>query len=214
MTRRGALAALAGATALLFGCGAWFPARYRYRMTVEVMTPLGLRTASSVYEVEAYERTRLTSEEHSGGGAFRGQAIVIDLPDGPLFALIRKAGGDPIQDRVTQALSPDTVLKTVATYVAAVRQLGASWTSRKADLRPADWPQFIRFADLSDPRTMVTILPLAAGVTRVRVETTDAEVTTGIEKRIPWIDHLDRYRANPNNPFTSTVPGDVHGLRS
>jgi hypothetical protein len=50
MARRGALGLLAGTVAaLLSGCGSFFRSgSYRFRMTVEVETPEGVRTGSSV----------------------------------------------------------------------------------------------------------------------------------------------------------------------
>ena len=55
IARRAALAQLGiAATAVLTGCGIvgpWFP-KYRFRLTVMIETPEGMRTGSSVYEVK------------------------------------------------------------------------------------------------------------------------------------------------------------------
>ncbi len=46
MTRRGIMGLMASvATATLTGCGAPMSASYRFRMTVEVETPQGIKTA-------------------------------------------------------------------------------------------------------------------------------------------------------------------------
>jgi hypothetical protein len=41
----------------------------------------------------------------------------------------------------------------------------------------------------------------------------DQEPTTGIEKRLGWLGHLKRFRTDPENPFSSTLPSIVDGLR-
>ena len=81
---------------------------YRFRMTVEIETPQGIRTGSSVMEEGAYKKLKLTSEEHGGGGYTHGEAVVVDLPDGPAFALLTLGDGQqPLGYVVTNALVPD-----------------------------------------------------------------------------------------------------------
>ena len=98
-------------------------------MTVEIETPQGLRTGSSVMEESAYKKLKLTSEEHSGGGYTLGEAVVVDLPDGPVFALLTLGGGqDPLGYAVTNALVPDMKQADIDAYVATVRKLGRNWS--------------------------------------------------------------------------------------
>jgi hypothetical protein len=111
MTSRRDFTAAAGlaALSLLGGCGSFlFPSRYRFRMTVEVSTPQGLKTGSSVMEVSATRQILATSETHPISAGLRGEAVVVDLPSGPLFALltIRGFGGPLLLNVVTDALNP------------------------------------------------------------------------------------------------------------
>ena len=217
MARRGVMGVLAGAAAaVLGGCGVLGGEKsYRFRMTVEVETPQGLRTGSSVMEITSYKTMKLTSEEHAGSGSFRGEAVVVDRAAGPLFALLKNDGtGQPLDTRVTSALSEEPSFRTVDDYVAAVGKLGGMFGSAKAELPRADWPMMVRFRNLDDPKSVERVDPEAIGVKRIVVETTSDDVTRGIEKIIPWIDHLDRYLADPSNPFTSTLPEDFGGFRS
>jgi len=46
------------------------------------------------------------------------------------------------------------------------------------------------------------------------VQLTDDPVTTGIEKRLGWIDHLELYRSDAKNPLSNTLPKEIAGLRS
>lgn len=168
---------------------------YRFRMTVEVETPQGLKTGSSVMEITSYKTMKLTSEEHAGGGDFRGEAVVVDLPGGPLFALLKNDGtGQPLDVNVTPALAPHATFRTVDDYVATVGELGGMFGSATAELPRANWPLLVRFRDINDPKSVEKVSPEAAGVKRIVVETTSDAVTTGIEKRLGWLaEYLDRH---------------------
>ncbi|MEZ5697136.1 MAG: hypothetical protein R3E18_12105 [Sphingomonadaceae bacterium] len=49
------------------------------------------------------------------------------------------------------------------------------------------WPMFVTFSDPADPRTVREVTPESIGVSRITVEITDEDVTTGIEKRLGWL---------------------------
>jgi len=78
-----------GAVALLSGCGLFGNPSYRFKMTVDVETPEGLKTGSSVYEVETTGSRDLVAGGKGSRFMFRGEAVAVDLPDGrTLFALL------------------------------------------------------------------------------------------------------------------------------
>ncbi|WBQ17640.1 hypothetical protein [Sphingobium yanoikuyae] len=224
MPRRGMLGVLAGgagALLLLGGYNYFVPARYRVRMTVEVVTPQGVRTGSSVYEESAYKAVHLTPHEHSGGGGLRGEAVVVDLPGGPLFVLLTSASasGQPLGVLMTRALSNKPNFKDVDAYVSAVRWL--SWFGGKAELPRTDWPLMVRFQNFDDPRSVEYAEPEAIGVRRIMLEVTSVGITTGIEKHFPpWFEVLARRRArfdgdnsiavksNPDTVAGTFGPGD------
>ena len=92
MARRGVLGMLAGgAVALLGGCNPFGGSAYRYRLTVEVQTAKGVRTGSGVREVSMTENFVLTAHESPYSGGETGEAVVVDLPSGPVFLLLCKA---------------------------------------------------------------------------------------------------------------------------
>ena len=84
------------------------------------------------------------------------------------------------------------------------------------------FPYLVRFRDLADPKSVEEVKPgdLAASFGKgyalkgLTIQMTDAPVTVGIEKRLGWLEHLDRYRSDPSNPFTSTLPSIIGGLRA
>jgi hypothetical protein len=82
MGRRGVLGVLAGGAALaLGGCGSPGKASYRFRMTVEVETPQGIKSGSSVMEVRLARGMAIGDQSGVTSGVF-GEAVVVDLPDG------------------------------------------------------------------------------------------------------------------------------------
>lgn len=181
----------------LHGCGSPNEASYRFRMTVEVETPQGLKTGSSVIEVRL-SRGMAIGDSSGVSSSLRGEAVVVDLPDGPLFVLLAVPdAGPPLQAIVPDALlgrrssGPDEVMADTA-------KLGSTWfTEYKSELpRRRDngfqssdngWPMIVRFRDLNDPKSVEKVSPEAVGVKRIWVETTGDAVTTGIEKRLGWL---------------------------
>lgn len=113
---------------------------YRYRLTVEVATPEGLKTGSSVIEVQqGMGRSTMGGYEPLVRYRIRGEATAVDLPGGKtLYALLR-SGNDvdwatrrsvPVpRSRRRQPLgrcSPDGGQAGAATHVAA------GWASERA----------------------------------------------------------------------------------
>jgi hypothetical protein len=203
MARRGALGLLAGSIAVLLGgCGLFFRSgSYRFRMTVDVETPEGVRTGSSVYEVTAHKSPALTSEEHEGGGGLRGEAVVVDLPGGPLFVTLKMpVAGEDLGEAATFALAPDTKRGNVDAYVAAVGELGGMSGSARAELPREDWPLMVRFRDTTDPTSVVEVDPEVVGVHRITIKTTDDDMSIGIDKRLGWLHkHIGSLVRQPRN---------------
>ena len=186
MARRGVLAGLTlGMAALLAGCNPFEASRsYRFRMTVE-----GAVTGSAVYEVLATKtRMVLLAEEKPGGSLLRGEALVLERSDGPVFVLLKRPdSGNSLAAAVTYALAPDLPQGGHENFWTAMGELGGWFGSAKAELPRADWPLMVRFRDINDPRSVERVDPAAVGVKRIVLETTSDEVTTGIEKRLGWL---------------------------
>lgn len=208
MSRRGVLGLLAGGvTALLSGCGLVNNNSYRFKMTVEVETPQGVKTGSGVMKVTAYKIATLTSEEKPGGGGLTGEAVIVDLTSGPLFILLKMPrSGKNLGAAVTLALAPDTADSDIDGYVAAVRKLGGWSGNAKAELPRADWPMMVRFRDIGDPKSVEKVDPEVIGVTRIVVETTSDSVSTGIEERVPWLTQAENFH------YSGQAYGEIYPL--
>lgn len=104
------LFALAVGVLLLGWCTIHDPTpTYRYRLTVEVETPEGLRTGSSVIEVDT-RQTRFALNPSAAGVSerVRGEAVAVDLPGRrTLFALLRSDDDIGWASRVMPNLTPD-----------------------------------------------------------------------------------------------------------
>lgn len=200
MARRTILAGLAGSmAALLAGCGLLGGNKYRFRMTVEVETPQGLRTGSGVFEVEGIGSKELITGGRGSYTRFRGEAVAVDLPDGKtLFALLRMANGTSADDHlgIMSMRAMDPQLRNTEKDKSAQRIAAGEGIRSPAEVAPKDYPLLVMFGDINDPTSVERIDPAAIGVKRIVVETTSDEVSTGIEKRLGWLRDSSVMRTN------------------
>jgi hypothetical protein len=197
---------------------------YRYRVTVEVDTPQGLRSGSSVWETTAWEGsgipdTAIRSQE-------KGEAVALNLPGGTLFALLRdpKLGYDYAKGIVEGHLDrhplPDV-------------PMGKDWKESRRliakakpafELAPDEYPLLVRFGDTSNSASIEQVSPtdLAAQfgqgirLRRITVAVTDEEPVIGpIRHRLPWLSddqNSDRRTKGDHPPYDRSLPAKVrHG---
>lgn len=193
MKRRGVLAMLAaGGVALLGGCDvvgqSW---SYRYKMTAVVEKDGQLYEGSSVIEI-----VRKKAGNGSIQGKARGQAVAVDIPSsGTLFLLLRGPDGGtdwtftmPHHAFADRLGSRDMVNDDLLTKLENMQ-------GESATLTPNLFPTLVRFRDVRDAKTVEEIDPnsLVAGfgpsvkLRGITVRLTGEDVTTGIEKRLPWL---------------------------
>jgi hypothetical protein len=227
-------------TVALASCGLIRPSEeLRYRLTVEVETPQGLKTGSSVIEVRGVKNPDWVTPEGRGTrGSLRGEAVAVDLPGGKtLFALLKgeEGGGSDglnypylaFKSRLNGAHEFLDTLRRMRDLRGEVAVLPATQTisdyqnGKRIQLTVACNPLFVVFVDIADPRTVMRVDPAALDksfgpgvkLRRITVQITDDKVTTGIIQKLSWLDHLDRYRTDPKNVFTSTLPSEIGALR-
>jgi hypothetical protein len=217
--RRGFIGILLGAVTLtaLSGCGENQPGgreveELRYRLMVAVDTPEGMKSGSSVIEVRAVKNPDwLTPEGRGYRYSFKGEAVAVDLPDGrTLFALLKTQSGASdaseypwfaFDDRLADTRDPLAQMQRMrgwkgqAAEMTKKKEMGAADTAKSAP----ELPMLVTFGDLKDPASVKRVDPddlsasFGAGVKlkAITVEITRDAVTTGIEKRLGW---LDNYR--------------------
>lgn len=157
---------------------------YRYKLTVEVDTPQGVRSGSSVIEVRSHKD--VAGNLHSQAS---GEAVAVELPDGrTIFALLRSPSFEDAAFGYAEiayaARLPNPHRSDWLTRNRALRELrGAALLPRQA------YPMIVRFRDVRDPRTAEILDPSQLGqgthVRRIAVEITSEPVTRSIEGTLP-----------------------------
>ena len=211
MTRRTlfGFAAAAGGVIGLVGCSA-SPANYNYRLRLDIETPDGPRHGESVLQCMPFDTGDhwwSRGELRRAGVRVKGEAVAVDLgARGTLFALLIGPQGDVDYAAYLpqKALIRLGVVRTdystnpniSTTEIVRNREQAIRSHRGVVDLLPAEIPMLVRFGDLADPKSVASVDPndLAAsfgpGVKLVRatIETTDDPVTTGIAKRLGWLE--------------------------
>lgn len=208
---------LVAASLLLSGCGildALADESFRFRMTVEVQTPQGLKSGSSVYEITAGKRWQILPDARSREVTVRGEAVAVDVgPGKTLFTLLRThAHFESMVGLSMETLDPHFTDRYDVVEVAG-RLAARDGAEPPVPVDPKNYPMLVTFADLGDPTSVVRVDPddLAAtfdeGVSlkRITVQITDDPVTTGIEQRLGVFGveeghGLDRTRGATPNP--------------
>lgn len=237
----------------LGGCGDDRWKDYNYKMTVYADG----KAYSTVRHVEVTEGTSIQSS--SGQRVDRkveGEAVIIDTPSGPVFALMAPADGQfgngfyaayvaepalvpaigrPAESEAQAAvreyregqsgfdnLADDAEKHNAMLKVEGPRDLPRTIPYPDRNQGPRDitvWPMFVRFGDIKDPKTVQIASPESIGVTRITIEVSDDEPTTGIEKTLPWLDEyydkmLDGQRIHNSNDLANTLtPGEFRKVR-
>ncbi len=197
---------------------------YRFRLTVEVETPDGLKSGSSVIEVEtdvASEYAIPTPGRVSTN--VRGQAAAVDLGDGQvLFAMLRSEISYDWASNIMFMLAPKYSGENAfeARYDAMLNRRSAIRVPRfwrRGLLRGVSaYPMLVTFEDIQDPESAVKVDPddLAArfgeGVRlkHITVQMTDDPVSTGIERLLPWLDDFRRRNLDGSSSVAADATKD------
>lgn len=225
MTMRWGMVALCVALMALAGCNVLFGSSYRYRLTVEVETPQGLRSASSVIQIRSTQGSGIPNNDLRV--SIRGQAIAVDMPDGKtLFALLSSdASSQAAAGFAFAALMPVLEVKGGDSEAYFANEKLLKKKKQVGELPRAIYPTFVTFTDISNPRTVAKVNPADLSPyfgpgTRIRqmtVQITDDPVTTGISRRFPWWDeyvdkHFDGSPANFEDFRKSEIAAHLYSL--
>jgi hypothetical protein len=209
MKRAAIIALTLAVAAFLFGCT--HKISNRYRLTVEVETPEGVKSGSGVIDVERrilYSWVPSTPEMRREEQFVTGEAISVDLGKrGILFVLLTCRDPKNNPEDCNALKLPERVLRRrgEVSIRPAKGQSNTDWLIEKAlsvaaalGPRPVsieDLPMMVRFGDLNVPKSVAAVDPeslaksFGEGVKlgAVTVEMTDAPVTTGIEQKLQWL---------------------------
>lgn len=186
--------AMLGLSALLIGLSAGCSAKdsIRYKTTVEVETPDGLRTGSSVLELEVWEKA-FSLTGHTRGRQLHGEAVAVDLPgDRLLVALIVEENPEATEypDIVLGALDPSYKND----WAESVERI-ASGRTPKGSRRVTSYPLLVTFENSQNPATVEPVDPRNLSATfgpgyrlkAITVKHTDEPQTKEIGRKLPWL---------------------------
>lgn len=214
-----------GSASLLTGCGR-SRARLRYRLTLEVQTPSGVKTGSSVLECTLYGPSMIPLPGDIGGSGNIGEAPTVDLGSGRfLFAVL----ADPLYRRdmfsiVSKVLAYPELKLGPPDEGTQDRMNKAAAAKSSAVLARQDYPMLVTFADVNNPSSIAEVRPdnLAAAfgagysLTRITFDAVDAKtpLATGFSDRFPAIaNHRGYFRTRqPNTPRDQDLEASLGAL--
>ncbi|MCB9988267.1 MAG: hypothetical protein H6868_02910 [Rhodospirillales bacterium] len=177
---------------------------WRYKMTVTVETPEGLKSGSAVRQIDIKIEPRPGYRPHPyyASHKMKGEAVVVDLGKrGLLFAITSSDSYPEVTDTFK---GPSLFTIEGGEYYSKLKGV-------KAPVLPKDMPWMVHFTDLNNPLTVEIVkgnvfdikqqkgVPVddfervfGEGVKlhSVTVEMTDEPVTWGIEQVLPWLSEL------------------------
>ena len=198
---------------------------YRYRLTIEVDTPQGLRTGSSVAEVHTTKQGTWNIDSPGViNSVVFGEAVAVDLPNGQtLFAVLSDNWSMHI-GRAFEASVPPTGVIDLRARTKAMRADRAlrtlpDWSDSKRTRNDPGiriYPLLVRFRDIADPASVeeVPYDNLAASfgegyaLRRMTVQRTRDRITTGIEQRLPWLEDLRNRHVRLNGSMSGAIMND------
>ena len=208
----------------------------RYRLTVEVDTPEGLKTGSSVIEVRGQRNHDWVNPEGRGTrSSFKGEAVAVDLPGGKtLFALlvgVEGGGSDAMnypwlafQDRLKQSEDYLDDLRLMRRWRGEIAPMPLTRSLQKRGVglgiqNPvACNPKLVTFSDLADPKTVIEVTPQTIGAVfgsgvnlkRITIEITDDSITKRLSKRLPWLnDYFNKTFAGNRFAISRSLPDSL-----
>jgi len=130
---------------------------WRYKMTVAVETPEGIKTGSAVREVHV-QRPPINMPHVTSDVKVKGEAVVVDLGKrGVLFALLRGPKGD--EDYPYLVLFDAFPSGHGGTTPKAIEYY-STLKNAKATLTFDQYPMLVTFRDLNDPKTVTAVLEI------------------------------------------------------
>lgn len=182
---------------------------WRYKMTVNVDTPEGMKSGSAVREV-TFKKDKSRNLQAVPDVSVKGEAVVVDLGKrGLVFATMKgyKSEQD-YADQVVYAAFPLPADKR-GYLIPYYRDL----KDAKATLTPTNYPVLVTFTDPGNPKTVMPLLSMetdgkhpvtyliktdhceelfgqGVNIHSIEMEMTDQPITWGIEQWLPWLSAL------------------------
>lgn len=179
----------------LFACDFLTKETQRFRLSIEVETPEGIKSASSVISVTFRESNWGLPETRGLHTSVRGDAVFLDLGQGRnLVALLGFGENGLDQSKLTQLVRIALAPRQRMNWRDSTNLRGAGV------LTSGDIPTLITFTDINEPKSARLVDPNALSATfgpgyrflRAFVETTTDRPVQNIDKVLPWWSRPDR----------------------
>lgn len=173
---------------------------WRYRVTVNIVTPEGTKSGSAVRELRVHTEPGFLGVRKQGVARLVGEAVVIDLGKrGVLFALLS-------EDDLFHAFPYNNGAGVLAPD--GIRFYNGLKAGMKASLPADHYPRFVMFKDLSEPKSVQLaygarldvatqkILPVdeveglfgvGVRIRDINIEITSDPVTWNVVDWLPWL---------------------------
>jgi len=182
---------------------------WRYKMTVVVDTPEGEKSGFAVREVRVWNSSLIPKlpDASTATVKVKGEAVVVDLDErGKLFGIMKSHQyGENYTESILYAAMGG------GTSADGIRALNRAKKNRPVTLSMQDWPTFVTFTDMTDPKSVTPVLKMERArkngtgdwivtedrteelfgegvkIKDVIIEMTDEPVTWGIERDLSWL---------------------------
>lgn len=179
---------------------------WRYKMTVTVETPEGIKTGSAVREITVKTGPALTPESHAIVEV-KGEAVVVDLGQhGTLFTLLDGDDAYRVVFNVFPFGGGGTTREGVE-YYSHLKNAKASLVEKK------NIPTMVTFKDIKDPKSVIAVDranlagTFGTGVTLkdVTIEMTDEDMTWDVGKYLDWLPEIEARKARLNGSTSIAI---------
>jgi hypothetical protein len=186
-----------------------------YRLTIEVETPEGLKSAANVINVSAQEQPWPISSVVTHLSA---DATYLDLGHGKNVVALLSRGEEASQSSAPTLLALETFGLRNCRTSSMCDWSQIERTTGRRDLPPELLPTLVTFTDPKNPRTARVIEPsefptvFGAGY-RFKgawIEMTDDRVTRNIKERLPWLEGFAG-TTNDGKPKSAQRPPYIYG---
>ncbi|UVO35304.1 hypothetical protein KUL72_28195 [Bradyrhizobium arachidis] len=179
---------------------------YRYKLTVEINTPEGVKRTSNVVEIEF---SGVSVPARGVMHKLNGEALYLDLGDGrrPLIVSIVNQL-HPLYGKDVRWSRDGGPSESLWSELYGAQQTGADLLEKISalstkrgshEIRPDDLPDLLTFADINVPSSVMEVdrhnLPASLGQNvswaNVALEVTNEPITKSINSNLPW---LQEYR--------------------
>lgn len=205
---------------LLAGVGA--PSDYRYKITLYVDTPTGVRSYSGVREVKYMSDFSLEGQKQHREDQ-KADAIPIKLPDGRVYFAIADEDIHPqhaalesaarkIDPRAARADLPLWRVKGEHDLPSLTNLYSLTQSHWDKDKVVRTWPTIVTFDDPNEPTSIRVVDPSIIPVSRATIQITDEKPTSEIDSYFA-ADFWDRWRSYKETAYRGLASGDTEALK-